>query len=572
MPNSVDVVLCHCQEDSSTRQLHLEHLIEKLSKNKKISHVYVVEHLCSVAGTKEFAEIVQGSQHSGLVVGACAAETLHQRLSPSIRKAGIGEQTWVTVPLRELVLWSYRGENVLQSARDLIKMAVSRIRKSADSGNSTATSAMINYLKCDKCKRCVEECPVGAYSLNSEGYPQVNQELCQRCGICVGSCPIQCISLPNLRIEELSSELRAIKGDGSEEPTLLTFCCEPLTYRALMREISLGTSLPPNMRIIKVPCMAAVNAALINDALSSGIDGVLLLGCEHGSCQIRGGNILARNRLDNLRETLTRMMFENERVQYLGWPENKSAGMLVDSELCNGCLTCQKVCPFDAVVPIKKLIKGKERLVSERDTRACRSCGICAASCPSGACQPVHSSDLQSLNTIDAFCSNTVKTSSSDVAVLCNCSGKLEQYVDFKQLEDALYEQGFSQVLIEHQLCSEHGWQEVKNRLNSYPPHGVIAACAEDFFGIRMQKHQKTVALGPSQWSSVDLWEKSMICPSDQSKATELCSQDVLAALAGLSRISDTRISEDGEETLFQKQIAAYAGTIRSLGPNPLKE
>ncbi|KLU59786.1 electron transport complex subunit RsxB [Peptococcaceae bacterium CEB3] len=571
MPNSVDVVLCHCQEDSSAR-LDLERLTEKLSKNKKISQVYVVEHLCSMAGTKKFVEIVRNNQPSGLVVGACAAETLHQRLSPCIRKAGMGEQTCATVPLRELILWSYRGENILRAARDLIKMAVSKIRNGVDSANRTARSAMINYLKCDKCKRCMEECPIGAYSLNSEGYPQVNQDLCQCCGICVGGCPIQCISLPDLRIEELSSEIRAIKGDGSEEPILLTFCCEPLTYPALMREIALGTSLPPNMRIIRVPCMGAVNAALINDALASGVDGVLLLGCEQGSCQIRQGDILAKKRLENLRETLTRMMFENERAQYLGWPEEKRPGIFVDPERCNGCLTCRQVCPFDAVVPSKILIRGKERLISERDTQACRSCGICAANCPSGACQPIYSSDVRLLNTIDAFCSNTVKTSGSDTAVLCNCSGKLEQYLDFEQLEESLYRCGFNQVLVEDRLCSEHAWQDVTKRLSTCPAHGVIAACAKDLFGIRMKKHQKNIGLEPDQWSFVDLWEKTLICPYDRSAAAKLCFQDVLAALAGLPRTNGSQLQADGEETLFQRQIGLYAETIRSLGPNPLKQ
>jgi len=571
MPSSVDVVLCHCQEDAPT-QLDLERLTEKLNKNKKISSVHIIDHLCSIEGMKEFSELVQGEEESGLVVAACASETLRQRLFPHIRKVGIVEQTCTFFPIREFDLWSYRGENVLQSARDRIKIAVSKLRKCTDVGNWSAHSAVINYLKCDKCKRCMEECPVDAYSLNADGYPEVNPDLCQRCGICVGSCPVQCISLPNLRIEELSTEIRSIKGDGSKEPTLLTFCCEPLTYPALMEEIALGTALPQNMRVIKVPCMGAVNAALISDALSAGIDGVLLLGCDQGSCQLRKGSLLAKKRLENLKETLQRMRFENERVQYLGWPAQTGEGVLVDPNLCNGCLTCQTVCPFDAVTLTQKVIKGKERFVTERNTSACRSCGVCVASCPSGACQSLGSTDTQLLNMLDTICSDTVKTTSSDAVVLCDCNGKLEPYIDFKQLQNDLSKQGFGQVIIEHHLCGESSWHEVSTQFNSLPAHGVIGACAKDFFGSRMKTYQKNVALGSVRWAITDLWEQSLIHPTDREKATALCLQAIHTALAGFVNHHDSRSKDSSGETQFQEQIRAYATIISNLGPNPFKE
>lgn len=571
MSSSVDVVLCRCQEDAST-QLDIELLTEKLNKNKKISSVHIIDHLCSIEGMKKFTELVQGGEEFRLVVAACATKTLRQRLFPHIRKVGMAEQTCAFLPLRELVLWSYRGENVLQSARDWIKMAVSKLRKSTDIGNWSAHHAVINYLKCDKCKRCMEECPVDAYSLNAEGYPEINPDHCQRCGICVGSCPVQCISLPDLRIEELSTEIRAIKGDGSKEPTLLTFCCEPLTYSALIEEINLGTTLPQNMRIIKVPCMGAINTALINDALSAGIDGVLLLGCEQGPCQIRQGSQLAKKRLENLQETLQRMMFENERVQYLGWPTQTGDGVFVDPNRCNGCLTCQTVCPFDAVTLIQKVIKGKERFVTERNTIACRSCGICTVSCPSGACQPLNATDTQFLNMLDTMCSDSLKTTRSDAVVLCNCNGKLEQYIDFKQLQNDLLKQGFGHVFIEHRLCGESGWHNVSTQLNSFPTHSVIGACAKDYFGSRMKTYQKKVALETVQWAFADLWEQSFIHPTDREKATALCLQSILSALAGLVTQYDFRSKDTSGETQFQEQIRAYATTIRNLGPNPFKE
>ena len=570
MPSSVDVVLCRCQEEAVAR-LDMERLIEKLNKNKKISNVHLVDHLCSIEGMKRFIDVVQGSNEHGLVVAACASKTLYQRIFPSIKTIGIPEQTCAFLPMRELILWSYQGENTLQAARDLIKIAVNKIKKVTDVGNWSAQNAVINYLKCDKCKRCMEECPVDAYSLNAEGYPEVNPLLCQQCGICVGSCPVQCISLPNLRIEELSGEIRSIKGDGSNEPTILSFCCEPLTYPALIEKVTQGTTLPQNMRVIDVPCMGAVNPALINDALTAGIDGVLLMGCEQGSCQIRQGGLLAKRRLENLKETLQRMRFENERVQYLGWPEQTGEGVIVDPNRCNGCLTCQKVCPFDAVTVISKTVRGKERLVTERNARACRSCGVCAANCPSGACQPIGSNDQQLLNMLDTAIMNTVKTTSSDAVVLCNCNGKLEQYIDFEQLQKELSKQGIGQVLIEPQLCTESTWTELSTKFNSMPRNGIVGACAMDIFGRRIKTYQNKTALASIQFTFTDLWEQSIIQPTDREKATALCNQAILSARAGMET-RDNLCKGFNDNTVMNQIISTYANVLRGLGPNPFKE
>ena len=54
------------------------------------------------------------------------------------------------------------------------------------------------------------------------------------------------------------------------------------------------------------------------DAFSRGFDGVLLLGCKPGEdyqCHFIKGSELLTTRMDNVRETLSRLMLEPERAQ-----------------------------------------------------------------------------------------------------------------------------------------------------------------------------------------------------------------------------------------------------------------
>ncbi len=56
------------------------------------------------------------------------------------------------------------------------------------------------------------------------------------------------------------------------------------------------------------------------DAFSRGFDGVLLLGCKSGDdyqCHFIKGSELLTTRMENVRETLSRLMLEPERAQVM---------------------------------------------------------------------------------------------------------------------------------------------------------------------------------------------------------------------------------------------------------------
>jgi heterodisulfide reductase subunit A len=63
---------------------------------------------------------------------------------------------------------------------------------------------------------------------------------------------------------------------------------------------------------------------------------------------------------------------------------------VIDEDLCTGCGTCVKLCPYSA-------IRKNERGIATVNDVLCKGCGVCAASCPEKAITMRHFSDKQVL-------------------------------------------------------------------------------------------------------------------------------------------------------------------------------
>jgi len=174
--------------------------------------------------------------------------------------------------------------------------------------------------RCTQCKRCTEECPFGMYDEDEKHNPLSNPTRCRRCGICMGSCPERVISFKDYSIPMVTAMIKAIHVPNEEEekPRVIIMACENDAYAALdIVGVHRGT-YNPFVRIIPLRCLGSLNLIWIADALSKGIDGVLLLGCpsgEDGQCHMVKGSELAEYRLGKIRETLERLSLEPERLR-----------------------------------------------------------------------------------------------------------------------------------------------------------------------------------------------------------------------------------------------------------------
>ena len=175
----------------------------------------------------------------------------------------------------------------------------------------------LNLTKCDKCKRCIEECPYGSYSFDPNGFPALDLTKCRQCGNCMGICPLSAVSMRNLTIAQLAAQIRAIKPSfmAKEEPVILSFLCRNDAYFAARTAAEMKLGVPPNIFSIKLPCAGSVNNALIADALAFGIDGILIAGCKDSQCHFIKGNQLVKTRSEDLADKLKKMIIEPGRVR-----------------------------------------------------------------------------------------------------------------------------------------------------------------------------------------------------------------------------------------------------------------
>jgi F420-non-reducing hydrogenase iron-sulfur subunit len=99
------------------------------------------------------------------------------------------------------------------------------------------------------------------------------------------------------------------------EPTIVAFCCHYCAYSAADLAGSMRLQYPPNIRIIRTPCTGRLDIDLFLKAFENGADGVIVAGCEEGSCHFKEGNLIAKRRVNYTRELLAESGLEMERLR-----------------------------------------------------------------------------------------------------------------------------------------------------------------------------------------------------------------------------------------------------------------
>ncbi|MCX7896695.1 MAG: FAD-dependent oxidoreductase [Rhodocyclaceae bacterium] len=173
---------------------------------------------------------------------------------------------------------------------------------------------------CTQCKRCTVECPFGAIDEDEKRFPKFNEERCRRCGTCMGACPVRVISFENYSVDTVGSQIKAVNipDEFEEKPRILILACENDAYPALDMAGIQRLTYSAYVRAIPVRCLGSVNTIWVTDALNSGYDGVMLMGCKKGEdyqCHFVKGSEMAFYRMSKIDDTLKQLGLEPERVQ-----------------------------------------------------------------------------------------------------------------------------------------------------------------------------------------------------------------------------------------------------------------
>ena len=99
------------------------------------------------------------------------------------------------------------------------------------------------------------------------------------------------------------------------KPKIVGFCCERHGMDAAVLSARSGKEFDASVRLVQVPCTGRVDGMHILKALEDGADCVFVLGCLEKNCYYDTGSIEGRKRVDYVKQMLSEVGIEKERVE-----------------------------------------------------------------------------------------------------------------------------------------------------------------------------------------------------------------------------------------------------------------
>ncbi len=101
----------------------------------------------------------------------------------------------------------------------------------------------------------------------------------------------------------------------SSEPNIIAFCCHYCAFTAADLAGTMRQQYPTNIRVVRLPCTGKVDVNMILKAFVEGADGVMVAGCEIGSCHFIHGNVRAVKRVAYAKKMLQETGISPEKLE-----------------------------------------------------------------------------------------------------------------------------------------------------------------------------------------------------------------------------------------------------------------
>jgi coenzyme F420-reducing hydrogenase delta subunit len=101
----------------------------------------------------------------------------------------------------------------------------------------------------------------------------------------------------------------------SKEPTIIAFCCHYCAFTAADLAGTMRQQYPTNIRIVRLPCTGKADVNMVLQAFADGADGVMVAGCEIGSCHFIQGNVRAVKRVGYAKKLVAEAGINPERLE-----------------------------------------------------------------------------------------------------------------------------------------------------------------------------------------------------------------------------------------------------------------
>lgn len=111
------------------------------------------------------------------------------------------------------------------------------------------------------------------------------------------------------------AEPKESSGQDDFEPRIVAFCCHYCSYAAADLAGSMRLQYPTNIKILKIPCTGKIDVMYLLNAFEEGADGVIVAGCEEGSCHFISGNIRAKKKVQYTKKILDEIGIGGDRLE-----------------------------------------------------------------------------------------------------------------------------------------------------------------------------------------------------------------------------------------------------------------
>jgi len=143
--------------------------------------------------------------------------------------------------------------------------------------------------------------------------------------------------------------------------------------------------IPEEIKMVRIPCAGRISKALLIKSFEMGADGVILLGCEAGSCRYGNGTTNAQEHVADTRGILGLLGLGKERLQLANFLPDESERLLsflkdVAEQIRQ--MGRSPIPPGREWALSDTSDEAVSRVVSAHDVYACQECGKCSSACP----------------------------------------------------------------------------------------------------------------------------------------------------------------------------------------------
>ena len=300
------IFFCRCGEQMAG-MLPLEELAVRSATIPGVVRVEQVSFACLPEGKDFLRQATSGL--AGAVLAACSCCNLAQICAACTTqrvrcRAGLGlwEEDEVPIPawefvnLREHCIGLYEAGARAEVAWEMVAAAAARLR----AGPPDPLPARVDERRCRACGTCQTLCRAEAIRLEEDEQGRVRaivlEERCRACGTCAAHCPTGAVTAGRVSDRQIEAALEVLLPTGLDG-RVLVFTCNWGGHGGAEAAGMEGRTLPPEVRLLRLPCLGRLSPALLLRALERGAAGVLLQGCPEGACHYDFGREMASQAL-----------------------------------------------------------------------------------------------------------------------------------------------------------------------------------------------------------------------------------------------------------------------------------